>query len=317
MEAKDIQNILSIGCGVIAQHIITQCALHHCNVTVYVRNAQERAACVHGMRDHVLARLIERAFITREEAAAAQARVRYIDRPPDTPEDIQLVTESVLESVEIKREIWTIFAPYLPKNAILTSNTSTLKTSDFCRCSGAPERFLAWHFAAPVYEKNIADIMPHPGTAPEHVETMVEFSRRLHLNPVVLRREVGGYLANNLLSPVLAAALELYHDGFADFQEIDRSWMIVREENEGPFAIMDKIGLDTMILAMRDRVSRPAVLAPLEVRVARGDLGVKSGKGFYTYPNPSFRQAGVIYRAMPLLQEQADSKPETKAGCKE
>lgn len=300
MKDFKIETVFSIGCGVIAQHIVSQCALHHCQVVVFVRNEEEKQTCIKGIRDLVLVSLIKKGLITPAQAEQAIARIRYIDDPADTPQDAQLVTESVLEDLQVKRDTWARFAPYLPKDAILTTNTSTMCTSQICDACGNPSHFLAWHFAAPVYVNNIADIMPHAGTDPCCVEIVEAFSRKLHLNPVILKRELGGYLANSLLSPVLETALEIYHNGYADFVDIDRSWMTVRLEQAGPFGIMDKIGLDTIVLAMKDGIAHSEILDCVREHIQRGELGVKSGKGFYSYPDPAFEQPGFVDRAKPL-----------------
>jgi 3-hydroxybutyryl-CoA dehydrogenase len=118
---------------------------------------------------------------------------------------------------------------------------------------------------------------------------------------LVLHRENRGYVLNALLGPVLTVALVLLVNGIADKEEIDAAWMKHRRAPMGPFGMMDLFGLNVVYDGWQHRESdprvdelKPAVDALLESFLNKGELGVKTGKGFYSYPDPAFEQAGFV-----------------------
>ncbi len=301
MTANDIRKVMTLGSGTMAQQIATQCALFGRSVVIYARNEKERQVAIRGIPHVVLAPIAKAGMISDNLAAEALGRISYIMDPRDTPEDVDLVSESVFERYDTKEEVWARFAPHLPKHAILTTNTSSLQPSRFAKACGAPERFLAWHFYTPIFFQNTVDVMPLPETDPELVTTMIDFSHSIHENPVLITKETPGFLANNLLFSVLNTAMDLYRQGAAPFEEIDRSWMGVRLANAGPFGLIDKIGLDTTYdILSKWYGTNPENLPILADKISKGELGVKSGKGFYTYPGPAFQAPDFVVRARPV-----------------
>lgn len=299
MKARDIKKVLSLGSGTIAQYTVTQCALfgHEVVIHAFSQAGAERART--GIKERILPRIIEAGMTTEAHAQASIGRMSIIFSKEEIPQDIDIVSEAVLEDLELKKKVWAEFAPYLPKHAILTTNSSTLLPSAFAEATGAPERFLAWHFSADSFFKNLVDVMPHPGTDPQYTKAVAAFSRTLNLNPVVLEKEVGGYLANSMLVPMMAAAVRLYSDGYATVDDIDRSWMAMNGVPLGPFAIMDYVGLNTAALVLEGHIEKER-LAPLHAMIEAGNLGAKTGKGFYTYPNPAFKQPDFLTMPAPV-----------------
>jgi 3-hydroxybutyryl-CoA dehydrogenase len=170
--------------------------------------------------------------------------------------------------------------------------------SEFADASGRPERFLAWHFHQLCFIKNVVDIMPHPGTDPACLETVVEFSRRLQLQPIALKKEHRGYVFNAMLTRFLAAALELAVADVASIEDIDQAWMTVMQTSHGPFGLMDGVGLDTVANILKFGVEvepqnalYPQALAWLQPKLDDGQLGQKTGRGFYSYTRPKLVRA--------------------------
>ena len=107
-------------------------------------------------------------------------------------------------------------------------------------------------------------------------------------------------MANNMLFAVLNQALHLHLKGIASVEDIDKAWMAVRMANSGPFGIIDKIGLDVTLDILPDTPEKEKFDKFLTDMINRGNLGVKSGKGFYTYPDPAFEAEGFVVRAKPV-----------------
>ena len=202
------------------------------------------------------------------------------------------------ENLELKRQIWAQFGKLVPPRAILTTNSSVIFPSEFADACGRPERFLAWHFHQLCFIKNVVDIMPHPGTDPECLSTVVEFSRHLQLQPIALKKEHRGYVFNAMLTRFLAAALELAVADVASIEDIDQAWMTVMQSTHGPFGIMDGVGLDTVANILKfgvevepQNVLYPQALAWLQPKIDQGHLGQKTGCGFYNYARPKLVRA--------------------------
>ena len=141
--------------------------------------------------------------------------------------------------------------------------------------------------------------MGHPGTAPATVETIVRFLRELGLVPILVRKEIMGYAHNRVWRAIKKEVLALLAGGHTTVDDIDRAWILDFGGEIGPCGIMDKIGLDVVrdIENVYYRVSGdPADRPPsfLEAMFDEGKLGVKSGAGFYDYPNPAYERAGWL-----------------------
>ena len=211
-----------------------------------------------------------------------------------------LVSESVPEDPALKGRVFAELHALCPPRTIFTTNTSTLLPSMFAAATGRPDRFLALHFHLPVWDANVADVMAHAGTAPEVVETVTGFARRIGQIPILSAKEQPGYVFNTMLNALLGAALELAAGGVATAADVDRAWMGVMKTPTGPFGIMDAVGLDTVwkiidfwATATGDPESRSRADF-VKGYLDRGRVGQKGGAGFYDYPNPAWQRPDFI-----------------------
>ncbi len=308
MEAKDINKVLIIGSGTMGKHIGLQHALFDCDVVLYdIDEEILQRALVHITK--IAARLARQGYITEERAAEAVKRIKATTDIAEACNGVQLVSESVPENVVLKQKVWKQFDEYLPADAILTTNTSTLVASQFAEASGRPERFLAWHFHLPVYNANVVDVMPHAGTDPELVQIMIDFSRRIQQTPINIKKEYAHYVYNEMLTALLSAAQRLAVYDVASVHDIDRSWMAIMNTQIGPFGTMDAIGLDTVLHVTKeslnltpDDIEKQNIVKFLQAKVDAGELGMKTGKGFYHYPNPEYADPNFVERVKPIYK---------------
>lgn len=289
MAERTIKRLLVIGAGQMGQQIAWQAALFGLEVRLYGRSETSLARARRRLRRYVNY-LVQTGQLAARQAEAAWPNLLWTTEPERAAAAVDLVSETVPENLEIKRQVWEQFGPLTPSEAILTTNSSVLLPSELAAASGRPARFLAWHFHQPCYLLKLVDIMPHPETDPACVATLADFSRQIGLQPLILRKENRGYVFNALLTNLLHAALELAMNGVAGIEEIDLAWRAVMQTPLGPFGIMDQVGLDTVAevlrLATKVRPENPfyaQALAWLEPKLAQGHLGQKSGQGFYRY----------------------------------
>jgi 3-hydroxybutyryl-CoA dehydrogenase len=187
-----------------------------------------------------------------------------------------------------------------PAKTIFATNSSTLLPSVLATATDRPERFLALHFANNIWRQNVAEVMRHDGTDPAVFDTVVRFAEGIGMVPVLIRKEQSGYIMNSLLVPWLIAAMSLAVEEIADPQDVDRTWMIATGAPMGPFAILDIIGLRTpmQVLGARAREGDETALRQSEwldrEYLKRNRLGVETGEGFYSYPNPEFSKPGFL-----------------------
>ena len=239
-------------------------------------------------------------MITAEVRAAARERITVTSELSTAAADADLLSEAVPEDPELKGRVLSEFNAACPSRTIFTTNTSTLVPSQFATASGRGDRLLALHFHLPVWVNNLTDVMPHPGTAPDVTQLVVAFARRIGQVPIELRREHNGYVFNSMYSALNSAAITLAQQGLASIEDIDRSWMHITKAPVGPLGALDAVGLDTA-WTITDYWARQLGDAQLRANaeflkayVDRGDVGVKSGRGFYTYPDPAYAQPGFI-----------------------
>jgi 3-hydroxybutyryl-CoA dehydrogenase len=147
----------------------------------------------------------------------------------------------------------------------------------------------------------VVDIMPHPGTSPETVTLLHDFARSIDQIPIHVQKESPSYVFNAMLDAVLNSATQLAVEGVASVQDIDRAWMGIMKTPLGPFGIMDLVGLDLVyditVLKTKGVSYMPQarkVLNFFKAYVDEGKLGMKSGEGFYVYPNPAFERPGFV-----------------------
>lgn len=299
MQIDDVRRVAIVGAGTMGQQIAFQCAGHGYDVVVY--DTDSGALDAAGARIDAYAGGLEAGgLISSELRTSARARITLTADPSAAAQDADLLSEAVPEDPELKGHVLAEFDAACPPRTIFMTNTSTLVPSQFAQASGRPDRLLALHFHLPVWVNNLADVMPHAGTAAEVTELVVQFARRIGQVPIELRREYNGYVFNSMYAALNRAAITLAQQEVASVEDIDRSWMHVTKAPVGPLGALDAVGLDT-VWTITDYWARQlgdeqlqANATFLKAYIDRGDLGIKSGRGFYSYPDPAYAQPGFI-----------------------
>jgi 3-hydroxyacyl-CoA dehydrogenase len=295
-----IERVTTAGAGTMGSQVAWQMAFHGKHVTVY---DPFPAALETGRRSHELyaRHFEERRGANRQEVEEAFARLDYTTDLPAAVHDVDLVSESVPESLAIKEDFWREASRHAPEHAVFATNTSTLAPSSLAGFVDRPERFLALHFTIGVWESNIGEVMGHPGTDPSVFERVLTFAEEIGLLPIPIRKEQPGYIVNSLIVPWCTAALDLLVREVGDVPSIDRTWMVTLQTGMGPFGMMDRMGLGVVHHVARslgEATSDPGLLVSAryldERYLRRGHLGVATGRGFYRYPDPAFAQPGFV-----------------------
>ena len=210
-----------------------------------------------------------------------------------------LVIEVVPENLAIKRDVFADIDRLAPPHALLATNSSTMPVSRIETATGRPERCVNIHFYQPAVGMNMADVMGGTRTSEESLLAAREFVRSVGCVPLAVQKEILGFCFNSVWRAVKRQSLYMWANGFVDFRDIDRAWMVFTGMTYGPFFLMDLVGLDVILAVEQiyfndsaDPRDEPPAL--LKAKVDRGELGVKSGCGFYSYPDPECAGEGFL-----------------------
>lgn len=232
---------------------------------------------------------------SKEDLDATLGRLSYTTNLSEAVKDADIISESVPESIEIKRSFYEELAKVAPEKTIFTTNSSTTLPSDYASYTGRPEKFLALHFANGIWDANVGEVMGHEGTDPKIFDRVIEFAKEIGMVPIPIHKEQNGYVLNSLLVPLLNAASNLLMNGVSDAESIDKTWMISTGVQMGPFGVMDIVGMQTIYnidmlwgekLKDQSYLDRAAFIK--KEYIDKGKMGLSSGEGFYKYPNPRY-----------------------------
>ena len=207
-------------------------------------------------------------------------------------ENADLIIESMAENVDQKKEFYEKAASLIPEKTILVTNSSTLLPSKFAKYTGRPEKYLALHFANTIWKNNMTEVMAQDKTDPKAFDEVMEFAKSIRMIPLPVRKEKSGYLLNSMLVPLLFSGMDLMVTGVSDPESIDKAWTLGTGAPEGPFKILDIVGLKTAYEIASMYAKIPSFLAPyhfkdmqklLKKYIDEGKLGKASGEGFFKY----------------------------------
>jgi 3-hydroxybutyryl-CoA dehydrogenase len=198
-----------------------------------------------------------------------------------------LVVEAATENVEIKLNIFRELDKICPENTILASNTSSISITRIGAVTKRPDKVIGMHFMNPVPVMKLVEVIRGYSTSDKVTQLIMETSRKLNKIPVEVN-DYPGFVANKILMPMINEAIITLHEGTAGVEEIDTVMKLGMAHPMGPLQLADFIGLDvclSILKVLQDGYGNPKYApCPLLVNmVMAGNLGAKSGQGFYTY----------------------------------
>ncbi len=228
------------------------------------------------------------------------------------------IIEAVFEDAKTKREVYALIEEHVGPNTMIATNTSNIVPSDLIAGMKNPERFLVVHFWNPPHAVPLVEVVPHSRTNKETIADAVSLVKRIGNEPVVLNKEVAGFVGNRLQYALLREALWIVQQGIAGFEEVDRVMTLSlgrRYATTGPFATADLGGLTTFFMISKQLMPQLACdNSPLEVMeriVSAGNTGSKSGRGFLEWPAER-SQAVVKARNNSLLRRRQEERRKVK-----
>ena len=202
--------------------------------------------------------------------------------------DVDFVVEAVPERMEIKQSVFSELDEVTPGHAILTSNTSSLSITEIGQATSRPELVVGFHYFYPASVMRLVEVIEGEDTAPETVQAAVNFAQAIRKMPIRCG-EAPGFVVNRILNSSVSELWRYQLETGIDFKEIDRIVSESKAAPIGPFFLADLLGLDTVLhvaMHLADAYGERFVVHPgMKERVAAGDLGAKTGKGFYEHGN--------------------------------
>jgi 3-hydroxybutyryl-CoA dehydrogenase len=291
-----IKKIAIIGSGVMGSGIAQSFAVSGYYVTIndikeeLLNHAQNRIS-------ENLSLLMEEGALTDREKQGALANITYSVDLEGAVRDADFIIEAIPEVIELKLNLYQQLEEIIKPDAIVASNTSTFPISQLMEKASFAERMVITHFFNPGHLVPLVEIVQHDETKPEIVKTTMDLMREIGKSPILLKKEIAGFIANRLQTALMREAFYLLKEGVADAEDIDTAITAgpgFRWAFTGPIEIADFGGLDTWQRVF-DNVSPvldQSKEAPDLIRdlVAEGKLGTKSGEGIFTYEESTVSQ---------------------------
>lgn len=226
--------------------------------------------------------------LSREQAADVRSRLSFTEDLTEAAGDAGLVIEAVIEKLEVKRKLFRQLDGICPAGTILATNSSYIVSSKIADITGRPDKVCNMHFFNPALVNKLVEVVRGPHTSEETVQAVMAAGRKMGKTPVLLQKEVYGFLVNRILSAIKNEAIFLYDMGVASYEDIDLAVVNALGHPLGPFRLMDLTGIDlTYHVGMeRYRETGDPGYRPSPVIVEKylkGEWGRKTGKGFYDY----------------------------------
>ena len=287
MDVKDVKNILVIGAGAMGNGIAQVCAQSGFSVVMSDTSEDVLSKAMENINWSV-SKFAEKGKIS-ESAETVIGRIST-STDYDAAADADLIIEAVFEDVKVKHDVLKKIDPLIQERTIITSNTSVIPITEIASVSSRPENIIGTHFFNPVPMMNAVEVVKGYSTSDETFQFGGDFIRFLGKEPIMVKRDIPGFVLNRINMVATMEAYRLVEDGVATPDDIDKGFRLGFGRPMGPCETTDMTGLDLQLMAFRkvyeeekkERFHPPGIL---KHKVLAGHWGRKSGHGWYEY-NP-------------------------------
>ena len=283
----EIERVIVVGAGTMGSQIALQTAYSGRYQVALVDADAAQLKRADDQNRKLVARGVEKGRLTQEQAEAALRSIEATADLAAAAAKADLIIEAVFENLDVKRKVFEELERSAPRQAILASNSSTIAISRLAEVTSRPERCCNMHFFHPVTVMQLCEVVRGPKTSDETVQAAMDFVRSIDRVPVLINKEVHGFIVNRILFAAAEEAMRLLEGGYATAEDIDTAVKKGLNWPMGPFELLDFSGLDIFYGALEDRArleggrGAPAVL---KAKIDQGHLGRKTGRGFFEYP---------------------------------
>jgi enoyl-CoA hydratase/3-hydroxyacyl-CoA dehydrogenase len=235
-----------------------------------------------------IGKFVEKGKLSPADAEKSLKRIKPFVSLKEAVQDADFVIEAAPEKLELKKQIFKEIDGYAPARAILATNTSALPITEIAATTNRPQKVIGMHFFNPAQLMRLVEVIRGQKTDDETCNTTLELAKKFGKEPVLCKRDVPGFVANRITIAGTNLIAWMVHNGEYTIEEVDAATMYKAGMPMGMFALLDFTGIDiayNVIKFMEEREPNFKAAPLVKEKIEKGELGVKSGKGFYTYPD--------------------------------
>lgn len=291
MRAEELKTIVVIGAGIMGQQIAMNTAIKGRASGYQVILCDGFPAAVEKAQawaDKYLAGRVAKGRLTQEQVDDVKANLTITGDVDGSAAKGDLVIEAIIEKLDVKRELFERISRLCRPDTVLATNSSNIVSSKLADVTEHPERLMNIHYFNPALVMELVELVRGPHTGDEAVELARTFAINTGKSPIVLNKEIAGFVANRINAAVVHEALSLLEKGIASVEDIDTACEKGLNYPMGPFRLMDLTGIDVNYYVRVDRYaeSHDSFDAPNPLvieKFKKGEFGKKTGKGWYDY----------------------------------
>lgn len=287
MASFEVKNICIVGAGNMGHQIALAAALAGYKTTC-TDISTETLQKAESFADTYLEGRVTKGRLTEEQAQAARALVSFTGDLTEAARDADLVIEAATEKLELKRKLFADLDKICPGHAILATNSSYIVSSKIADATGRPAQVCNMHFFNPALVMKLVEVVKGPHVADETAAIVMDVCKKMGKIPVLLQKEIYGFLVNRILAATKNEALYIHDMGVASPEDIDTAVVHALGHPMGPFRLMDLTGIDLTYYSSMGRYQETGdpqyKPSPIVVeKYIKKEWGRKTGKGFYNY----------------------------------
>ncbi|PPA69293.1 3-hydroxyacyl-CoA dehydrogenase family protein [Jeotgalibacillus proteolyticus] len=289
MMQGEVNRVTVIGSGSMGHQIGMLCALG--GYQTIIQDIEEKALKEAESKLHgIMNRWVSKGRLSEDEKMKAFTHLSFSSKLEEAVKDTDLVIEAVTEKLEVKKDVFQKLEQFAPPHTVFATNSSTIVNSLLADATDRPEKVVNMHFFFPPLVMDCVEVVMSEQTSEETAALAMDVCKRINRTAVLLQKEISGFVANRILGALQKEAVSLYEQGIADYKDIDLICRKALNHPIGPFELMDLSGLDVAAFVMEQRYQEtkdpedkpfPCVIEKVE----KGELGRKTGKGWYDYPS--------------------------------
>ena len=281
------EKIAVIGGGQMGSQIAALAAMAGYETSLYDENVENLEYRYKFVEENIK-NLIDKKIYSEDKLDAYKKNLELKFTLEEVIHEKSFVIEAVVEKFDVKLEIFKKISSLMNDEVVMATNSSFIQASELSKHCKYPERFINMHFFYPPIRMDLVEISYPDNVSKDVLERTKTVSKNMGRSVVVLKKETPGFIVNRMLAALVDEAYELYDEGIADFEDIDIAIKKGLNHPLGPFELSDYSGLDIHYYAKLKKFkesgnSKDEPKKFLEEKVLNGDLGVKTGKGFYEY----------------------------------
>jgi len=286
MKVADVKKVCVAGGGLMGRQIGLNAAIYGFETYLYDAFTPMLEKVDAWAKDYMAGR-VAKGKLTQEAADAALAKFHLCETLEEAADNADVVIEAIIEKMDIKHKFFQDLDKIVRPDTIIATNSSFMVSSTFKDDVSNPGRLANFHYFNPALFLKLIEVVKGEHTDKETADFLMDFARAMGKDPIYLTKEIDGFVVNRILRALKDEASFLYEDGVASYQDIDKGVKLGLNHPMGPFELTDLTGIDMSYNSLQRRYDetgvKPVGYDTIKEMYDRGDLGRKTGKGFYTY----------------------------------